>query len=135
MYDLKYTVAGSFRRKKEDIKDVDIVISGSHKKELYERLKEYYPEGMELEENDLVQLGGTQSGNRILRWYVNYGWDRIKLDCHFADIENYGAVLLYFTGSKEFNIAMRARAKRMGFKLNQYGLYIRDTDQLVARDF
>ena len=64
-------------------------------------------------------------------------WLSVVVDgflCEFKQTtpEQAGAARLMMTGSGVFNIGMRAFAKRQGYKLNQYGLFIRDTDQLVA---
>jgi DNA polymerase (family 10) len=48
------------------------------------------------------------------------------------DESSYGAALQYFTGSKLHNVALRDRAKRMGYKLNEYGLFRLEDDKLVA---
>jgi DNA polymerase (family 10) len=46
-----------------------------------------------------------------------------RLDIEFVKEEEFYSCLLYFTGSKDFNIAMRSRAKKMGMILNQHGLF------------
>ncbi len=49
-----------------------------------------------------------------------------------VDEEQYGAALLYFTGSKDYNIALRRRALARNAKLNEYGLFDRSTDKILA---
>src|SRR5438128_2693418 len=54
-----------------------------------------------------------------------------RLDIEFVHPNSYGAALLYFTGSKEFNVMMRANAKKRGFLLNEHGLYYAKTGKVV----
>jgi DNA polymerase/3'-5' exonuclease PolX len=54
------------------------------------------------------------------------------VDIVFLPKEEWGSGLLWFTGSKVFNINMRARAKKMGYTLNQKGLFDQNGDQIKA---
>lgn len=47
----------------------------------------------------------------------------VQFDLYYADPEEWGAMVLFLTGSKLFNILMRVKAKEQGYKLNQYGLW------------
>ena len=47
----------------------------------------------------------------------------LQVDVRMLERSAYGAALQYFTGSKEHNVALRDRAKRLGWKLNEYGLF------------
>lgn len=107
--------AGSLRRGKETIGDVDLLVTmkpGSDKQKDvdatadhildYERIKEKVAYG----ENKLTVL--LKSG--------------LQVDVRLLRKQNFGAALLYFTGSKEHNVALRARATEMGWKLNEYAL-------------
>lgn len=102
------TVAGSIRRMQQKVKDIDIVIaevSGSFC-------------AIELaKKSDKYKV--FQSGNH----WVRAEYCEFKVDMRVCKEEEYGAHLLYLTGSKEFNIWIRHRAKMMGFKLNEYGLW------------
>ena len=49
-----------------------------------------------------------------------------RIDIEFLPEEEWGSGLLYFTGSKEFNVSMRAIAKKRGYVLNQHGLFKKD---------
>jgi DNA polymerase (family 10) len=55
-----------------------------------------------------------------------------QIDLYQADEENIGAMLLFLTGSGRHNIKLRAVAKHKGLLLNQYGLYNRETGELIA---
>ena len=55
-----------------------------------------------------------------------------QVDIYRTDPENFGAMLLFLTGPQEYNIILRAKAKRQGMLLNQKGLYTRDTREFIA---
>ena len=102
------TVAGSIRRMQQKVKDIDIVIAevpGSFC-------------AIELaKKSDKYKV--FQSGNHWVR--AEFG--NFNVDMRICKEEGYGAHLLYLTGPKEFNIWIRHRAKMMGYKLNEYGLW------------
>lgn len=56
----------------------------------------------------------------------------IPVDVYYTSEESWGAFQMFLTGSAAYNIMMRAKAKAKGFKLSQYGLYNRETGELVA---
>jgi DNA polymerase (family 10) len=98
-----------------------------------------YPGGDEARPGDRVRPAGSGGGGTgtILRWYVPIGTegDEIELDFHFVhDVSMYGAKLLFFTGSKNFNIMMRGKAKGMGMALSDRGLFDRETKELITAD-
>lgn len=68
---------------------------------------------------DIVVVGKPEE---VGRKYVNTQND-IQVDTYVASEENFGAMTLFLTGSKEFNVMMRVKAKARGMKLNQYGLW------------
>jgi DNA polymerase (family X) len=117
--------AGSLRRGKETIGDVDLLVTmkpGSDKQKHidatadhifgYQRIKETLAHG----ENKLTVL-------------LNSG---LQVDVRLLRKENFGAALLYFTGSKEHNVALRARATDMGWTLNEYALTTIKGGRIVA---
>lgn len=117
--------AGSLRRGKETIGDLDLLVimkSRSDKQKnidatvahilRYERIKETLAHG----ENKLTVL--LQSG--------------LQVDVRLLPKENFGAALLYFTGSKEHSVALRARAAEMGWTLNEYALTTLKGGRIVA---
>ena len=55
----------------------------------------------------------------------------MQVDVRIVDPEQFGAALHYFTGSKEHNIEIRARAKKMGLRVNEYGVKRLETDEMV----
>jgi DNA polymerase (family 10) len=58
----------------------------------------------------------------------------LQVDLRVVSPESYGAALQYFTGSKEHNVKLRTICVKAGFKLNEYGLFRRDNDELVAAE-
>jgi len=101
-------IAGSLRRKRETVKDIDIVASTddpSHVMDLFISLPIV---------EEVVARGDTKS-SILTRSGIN-------ADLRCVKDEEFAHALLHFTGSKEHNVAMRARAKKMGFKINEYAL-------------
>jgi len=96
-------VAGSIRREHLFVKDIDVVV-------LY---------GVEVVKR-LDELGFNQNIGTTLRRGVFAG---IPIDVFLATTFNVGAMLLFATGSSQFNIQQRLRARRLGLKLNQNGLF------------
>ena len=133
---IKYAAAGSYRREKRDSKDLDILVEGFKKSVIEKRLKSTYPGGDEKRPGDKVAPAGKKSGKHILRWYAPIGdsGGEISLDFHFIIKPEFEPALLFFTGSKEFNLKMRGEAKRQGYALNRYGLWdAKNRDKLIAR--
>lgn len=134
---INYVVAGSYRRGKSDSKDLDIIVIGAKFDILLKRLKKEYPDGNKPRQGDKQTLfslvSAAKSKKAILRWYVPIKEDEIILDFHFTNRIEFEPLLLYFTGSKEFNLDMRSQAKKMGMALNRYGLWKRDTKELITR--
>jgi DNA polymerase (family 10) len=62
-----------------------------------------------------IAAGGTRAAMRLKGGF--------QVDLRVVPREDFGAALLYFTGSKEHNVMLRAKAKRLGLKLNEYGIY------------
>ena len=58
----------------------------------------------------------------------------MHVDIRIVDEESWFPSLIYFTGSKNFNLRMRAKAKYMGFKLNEYGLFDKSGKRMKIRD-
>ncbi len=105
----KVTVAGSVRRKKETVGDVDILVV-SKKSAL---IMDYF---VTMPEVALVIAHGSTKSSVKLKSGIN-------IDLRVVSMESYGTALNYFTGSKEHNIALRVFAMQKGWKLNEYGLF------------
>lgn len=105
----RWEAAGSYRRRLETVGDLDILISAGDREEATERILGW-------EEIDEVLGRGEE---RITVRTT----DGLQVDFRFFESGAYGAALLYFTGSKSHNIALRKLAQKRGWKLNEYGLF------------
>ncbi|MEK7793542.1 MAG: DNA polymerase/3'-5' exonuclease PolX [Candidatus Hydrogenedentota bacterium] len=101
--------AGSLRRRKEVIGDIDIICSSAKPEGVMKRFVEY--EGVAR----ITGHGETKS-SVVLK-------NGIAADLRVVSDAEFPYALAYFTGSKEHNVVMRQRAKDRGLKLNEYGLY------------
>ncbi|MGH9373319.1 MAG: DNA polymerase/3'-5' exonuclease PolX, partial [Vicinamibacterales bacterium] len=110
-------MVGSLRRGCETCGDLDILAAGAPSS-LMDTFTTY-----QLVERVLVH-GDTKSSVRL--------WGGFQADLRLVPAASAGAAFQYFTGSKAHNIALRDRAIQRGLKLNEYGLYRNDDDQLVA---
>jgi DNA polymerase (family 10) len=106
-------IAGSLRRRREVIRDLDLVASSGRPRELAAAFADL--PGVA----EVIAAGGTKVSVRLS--------GGLAADLRIVAEEEFAAALLYFTGSKEHNTALRGRARRLGFKLNEYGLF-RETD-------
>ncbi len=113
------TPAGSLRRGKETAGDVDILVAGPRATEALETFAKW-PRIAEL-----LGKGEGKASGRV-------GVEGIQVDVRAVPVESYGAAMQYFTGSKEHNVALRQRALKMGFTLNEYGLARVDNGERVA---
>jgi DNA polymerase (family X) len=102
-------VAGSVRRMKETVRDIDILIVSSSPS----RVMDYFVKLNDVKE--IIAKGSTKSSVRLS--------NGLQVDLRIVEKESYGAALNYFTGSKEHNILLRKIAQGNGLKLNEYGLF------------
>ena len=116
----KVVVAGSARRRKETIGDIDILAVSSKPKAIMEKFVSM-PGVM-----NVIAHGETKSSIKIR--------PGINVDLRVVPKRSYGAALNYFTGSKDHNVAIRQLAIKKGYKLNEYGLFkiSGKTDKAVA---
>ena len=110
------TVAGSCRRRKETVGDLDVLVTSSDHNAAMDRLAANPLVVKVLARGDTKQRVRLRSG--------------LELDLRVVPDESFGAASQYFTGSKEHNIVIRRRAQERGLKLNEYGLF--RGDELVA---
>ena len=105
----RWEAAGSYRRRRETIGDLDVLVETSDRARATEAILAY-PGIREVtgrgEERVSVRLG-----------------DGFQVDFRFVEAAAFGAAQIYFTGSKAHNIELRQRALRRDLKLNEYGLY------------
>ncbi|HHY77571.1 MAG TPA: DNA polymerase/3'-5' exonuclease PolX [Clostridiales bacterium] len=115
----KCEIAGSLRRKKEVVKDIDIIASAKEPM----KLMDYFTELEQIEE--VISKGETKTSVRLKAGMM--------MDLRVVEEEQFPYALHHFTGSKEHNTALRHRAKKMGIKINEYGLF-RDDELIKCRD-
>jgi len=102
-------VAGSFRREKETVGDIDVLVVTRAPKAVSDAIAKLP-----------IVRDVVAHGEKKLSFDLRAG---IRVDIRFVRRDQWGAALLYFTGSKEHNITLRKRAIERGWKLNEYGLF------------
>ncbi len=113
--------AGSFRRMRETVGDVDILVTTPEVRATlraftsFPAVKQVYSEG-EIKSSVLVEYAAYTGGTRLL-----------QVDLEILDAPSWGAGLQYFTGSKDHNVHLRGMAVAQGLKLNEYGLFRGET--------
>jgi DNA polymerase (family 10) len=112
------TAAGSLRRGCETIGDLDLLVTGGSPQAVAERFLKF-PKVVET----------LAKGENKVSVKLRSG---IQVDLRVLEESSHGAALQYFTGSKAHNVALRDRAKRMGYKLSEYGLFRIQDDERVA---
>ena len=114
----KLTLAGSYRRGKSQSGDIDCLISSPNfdLREVINLLQKY-----RLIRGVLALRKEKFMG--IIRCPQDPQAQAMRLDIEFVPSQSWGSALLYFTGSREFNIELRRLAKSRGWKLNQLGLW------------
>lgn len=111
--------AGSLRRGKETVRDIDILCTATQTKPVMDTFV-----NMEQVQEKLAQ--GETKSTVILE-------GGIQCDLRVVEPRSFGAALLYFTGSKEHNISLRTLANRKGYTINEYGLFrLKREDKPIA---
>ena len=108
-------VCGSIRRRKEIVRDIDILVGGGDPR----GITSFFTSLPEVEE--VLVSGETKTSCRLK--------SGIEADLRIVNGEEFPYALMYFTGSKEHNVKLRGIAKKKGFKLNEYGLF--DGENLI----
>lgn len=111
-------VAGSCRRRRESVGDLDVLVTSTNHAEAMDTLADHELVNKVLARGDTKQRVSLRSG--------------IEMDLRVVPDESYGAAMQYFTGSKEHNIVIRRRAQDRGLKVNEYGVF-RDDEQIAGR--
>ena len=116
----KVEIAGSARRRKETVGDLDVLVSSDNPEEVSKYFISMPP---------IVRvLGrGPTKSTVVLK-------NMLQVDLRVITPDSYGAALQYFTGSKEHNVKLRTIGVKQGLKLNEYGLFNRETDELIAAE-
>jgi len=105
----RVVVAGSYRRSRETVGDLDILVTAENAESVIKRFVSY-------DEVARVQSQGTTRSTVFLR-------SGLQVDLRVVDKQSFGAALFYFTGSKAHNIAIRTLARTRGLKVNEYGVF------------
>jgi DNA polymerase (family X) len=102
-------MAGSFRRRKETVGDLDLLVTSERPAPVMDRLTTYDAV------DEVLARGRTKMTVRLR--------NGLQLDLRVVPEESYGAALQYFTGSKAHGILVRRRAQERGLKVNEYGVF------------
>jgi DNA polymerase (family 10) len=113
------TPAGSLRRGRETIGDLDLLVTGSNAAAALDRM------AANPRVHEVLGRGPNKTS-------VKLGREGLQVDVRALEHANFGAAMQYFTGSKEHSVALRQRAIRMGLKLSEYGLFRADDDTRIA---
>lgn len=121
----RWEAAGSYRRGRETVGDLDFLVQADDREAVTEAVLAHDAVA------EAIVRGKEKVSVRLT--------DGLQADFRFCDGDEFGALLLYFTGSKEHNIALRQRAVDRGWKLNEYGLFkgdkrlAADTEEAIYR--
>src|SRR6266576_2743633 len=120
----KITPAGSLRRGRETVGDLDILVTGSAcvddttRANCIDHIANYPPL------MDVIARGDNKVSFRVR--------NGMQIDVRLLSPDSFGAAMLYFTGSKAHNVALRQRALKMGYTLSEYSLALLETEKPVA---
>ena len=101
--------AGSYRRGRETVGDLDILVDSKQA----ETVMDHFAAFSEI--TSVIVRGTTKMSVRLE--------DEFQVDLRVVPKDSFGAALQYFTGSKSHNVIIRGRAKQMGLKINEWGVY------------
>jgi DNA polymerase (family 10) len=110
------TAAGSLRRFRETLGDIDLMGTADNPKEVIEAF-------VNLPQVAQVLAQGSTKASAIVR-------SGLQVDLRLVEHDSFGSLLQYFTGSKQHNISLRERARKQGLKLSEYGITVVATDTL-----
>ncbi len=105
----QFRIAGSYRRCKETVGDLDFLVESTDRESTADRILS------DAAVDDVINRGEEKLSLRLS--------GGVQVDFRFFEKESFGAALLYFTGSKAHNIALRKIARKKDWKLNEYGLF------------
>jgi len=115
----RVTPAGSLRRGKETVGDLDLLATGPGAEAAIEKFAAHP------KVHEVLGKGPNKAS-------VKFGLEGLQVDLRALPDESYGAALQYFTGSKEHNINLRSRAQKMGLTLSEYSLARVGSKEVVA---
>ncbi|WP_070121759.1 DNA polymerase/3'-5' exonuclease PolX [Bacillus marinisedimentorum] len=116
----KWSRAGSLRRMRETVKDMDFIIATEK------------PENVR---NQLLELEGIEeviaSGDTKVSLVMVFGYD-VAVDFRLVQPAEFATALHHFTGSKDHNVRMRQLAKEKGEKISEYGVEVQETGEILT---
>ena len=119
---LEFAVAGSYRRGKDTVGDLDLLLCGQG-----------FPAAGQAAAERILHVPGLDQvlaqGENKISVRLHGG---LQADFRLLPPEAFGAALQYFTGSQQHNISLRARAQQAGLKLNEYGLFRESDGERIA---
>ncbi|WP_458412278.1 DNA polymerase/3'-5' exonuclease PolX [Schinkia sp. CFF1] len=117
---IQFSRAGSLRRMKETIKDLDFIIATTNPQSVREQL-------LQLENiADVIASGDTK-----VSVVLHYDYD-VSIDFRLVEPKSFATTLHHFTGSKDHNVKMRQLAKERGEKISEYGVEVLKTEELLT---
>lgn len=126
------TIAGSFRRKKKDSGDIDILLK-SKTPEIYEKFIQKLKDNGYI--RDTLAHGPKKFMGASNIEIKKYSSKNRRLDIMYTTPQEYPFAILYFTGSKEFNVKMRNELLEKGYTLNEYGVKYTDDSKKLKKIF
>jgi DNA polymerase (family X) len=113
------TTAGSLRRGRETVGDLDLLVTGPDATGALDRFLAWP------KVDEVLARGENKASAKV-------GHEGLQVDVRTLPVETFGAAMQYFTGSKDHNVAIRVRAVRMGLKLSEYGLFRAEDNTRIA---
>lgn len=114
----KIVPAGSYRRRKETVGDLDLLVEAGDVEEVKKTFSHYH-------QTEEVLWKGEQKMSVRLQ-------SEVQVDLRFFEKNSFGAALQYFTGSKSHNVQLRKIAKKKNMKINEYGVFQEEDDKRIA---
>ena len=111
-------IAGSLRRRKDTIGDIDILVSSNHPEKVMEQFT-HLPEVKEVLAEGLTKSAILTQQN-------------VHVDLRVVELDSFGAAMQYFTGSKAHNVRLREMAVKKGLKINEYGVFQARNNKKIA---
>ncbi|WP_374723547.1 DNA polymerase/3'-5' exonuclease PolX [Calidifontibacillus erzurumensis] len=119
---IQFSRAGSLRRMKETIKDLDFIIATTNPQSVREQL---------LKIGQITEV--IASGDTKVSVVLRYDYD-VSVDFRLVAPQSFATTLHHFTGSKEHNVKMRQLGKERGEKISEYGVEVLETGELLTFD-
>src|SRR4051794_913964 len=113
------TPAGSLRRGRETVGDLDLLVTGPQATAALDAFVAWP------RVDEVLGHGENKASAKVCH-------EGLQVDVRALPVESFGAAMQYFTGSKDHNVAVRIRAVRMGLKLSEYGLFRADDNTRIA---